>query len=90
MRCVFNDRSLGYDELLQKANMCSLELGRLQSIALEVYKIKHDMNPVYLSDLIIKRTCKYNTRQRNNLSIPTVKTLILTLIFYYVYFDFKT
>ena len=52
LRCALDDKTSDYNILLQKANMSSLELDRLRSIGLEVYKILNNLNPLYLSDLV--------------------------------------
>ena len=57
MRCAFTDKSLSYHDLLAKANMCTLEMGRLKTLATEVFKIVNKLNPEYLSDIVSNRIC---------------------------------
>lgn len=55
LKFVFNDYSSPYELLLKKANLPSLDLIRLRSTALEVYKSYHSLNPSYLNDLVQER-----------------------------------
>ena len=55
--------------------MSSLELDRLRSIGLEVYKILNNLNPLYLSDLVTITNGPFFTRQKYNINIPRVKTV---------------
>ena len=58
LRSTFDDTFSDCSELLEKANMCSVELGRLEYMATEIFKKHLDLNPLYLSDLISKRNCR--------------------------------
>ena len=48
-----------YHDLLHKAKLPTLELGRERSIAILTYKILHDQEPSYLKDLI---NCNRNSK----------------------------
>ena len=49
---VYSDYDTTYHDLLRKAELPTLELGRERSIAIFTYKILHDQAPSYLKDLI--------------------------------------
>ena len=49
---VFNDFTSSYDDLLTKANMLTLHINRIRTMALEAFKILYKMSPKYLHDLI--------------------------------------
>ena len=72
LRCALDDKTSGYEELLRKANMSSLETERLKIIIFEVFKILHLQSPSYLSDYISLNDNVYNTRQ--HLRLPRVLT----------------
>ena len=74
LRYVYCDYTSSYDELLDKAKMPSLHIRRIRSMALETFKILHDLAPPVLSDLIHKQHHNYNFRYTNLLQIPHVKT----------------
>ena len=45
LRFVYLDKVSSYDDLLTKANLTTLHLGRLKMLATEVYKSVHKLNP---------------------------------------------
>ena len=64
LKFVFNDHSSTYDELLTKANMPTLEISRLRSLALEVFKALNHVSPSFICDIFKEnvRTHRYNLR----------------------------
>ena len=52
MRFVYGDYTSDYDSLLCKSKMPSLKLGRERNIAIQTYKIKNNLAPRYLKELI--------------------------------------
>ena len=48
LRFVYHDYASTYDELLERARRPSLHLGRLRTLATEVYKSVHKLNPPYV------------------------------------------
>ena len=72
-RFVYDDFNSGYEELLIKANIPSLHIRRLRTIAIETFKILNKMSPPVLSDLVKLRDCiSYNFRYNNILQVPQV------------------
>ncbi len=51
LRYVFNDYDSTYEELLNKAEMCSVELLREKAIICEVYKCLHGLGPHYMREI---------------------------------------
>ena len=74
LRFVFMDFCSSYDELLNRANLTSLEVGRKRMLLKEVYKATNGMSPEILRDLFSKKECKYNLRSRNNLEVLHCRT----------------
>ena len=52
LRFVYDDFNSGYEELLIKANIPSLHIRRLRTMAIETFKILNKMSPPVLSDLL--------------------------------------
>ena len=52
LRFVYADYSSTYSELLCKAESCTLELRRIQTICTEIYKTLNHMGPGYMNNLI--------------------------------------
>ena len=53
LRCALDDKTSSYDDLLEKANVCKLEVERLKILAVEVYKILHSLSASYLSKYVV-------------------------------------
>ena len=74
LRFVYDDYCSSYDQLLSKANLPSLYIRRIRSMALETFKIINNMAPPVLNDLVFKRDSCYHFRYTNLLEIPQVKS----------------
>ena len=75
LRFIYDDQNSSYDELLHKANLPSLEIRRLRTMAIECFKIIHDLSPPCLSNLVSRRESTYSFRYTNILDIPRVRTV---------------
>ena len=62
LRAVFNTNSLTYQELLDKAQLLSLNNRRLQDITILVYKIKNNLTPQYINELFCNSSKRYRLR----------------------------
>ena len=62
LRFVYNDNASSYANLLAKANLPTLELGRLRKIAIEVYKSVKGVSPTYICDMFKIKNTNYNLR----------------------------
>ena len=63
------------EELLSKANIPSLYIRRLRTMAIETFKILNNMSPPVLSDLVKLRNCtSYNFGYNNILLVSQVRT----------------
>ena len=74
LRFVYNDYTSTYDELLERARRPSLHLVRLRTLATEVYKSVHQLNPPYVQDLYKCKTTNYHLRGHDTLHIPRVNS----------------
>ena len=63
--------------LLIKSGLSSLELQQQKFLAIGLIKIKSDMAPAYLVDLVQGTNMLYDTRSKHNLNfaVPTVKNI---------------
>ena len=75
LKIVFNAYESSYEELLTRANLPTLHLGRLRTIALETFKCINNIAPVYIRDLVNIKHSSYSFRYENTLQIPTVRTI---------------
>ena len=67
LRFVYGDYDTTYHDLLHKAKLPTMELGKKRSIDILTYKILHDQAPNYLKDLI-------NCTRNSNLYLPSYKS----------------
>jgi hypothetical protein len=74
LRFVYEDYNSSYEELLQKAKMTSLQIRRMRTMALEIYKIINKLAPLCLHDLVHMKNSKYSFRYNNILEIPQIKS----------------
>ena len=75
LKIVYNCYESSYEELLTRANLPTLHLGRLRTIALETYKCIYNSAPKYIRDLVNLKQSSYSFRYENTLQIPTVRTV---------------
>ena len=73
-RYVLSTTISTYDELLEGARRPSLHLGRLRTLATEVYKSVHKLNPPYVQDLYKRKTTNHHLRGHDTLHIPQVNS----------------
>ena len=74
LKFVFNDHISSYEELLKRANICTLELSRKRAILLEVYKSVNHLSPRFLWDIFTAKEAKYNLRKQDQLSRNCCRT----------------
>ena len=69
MQFVHNDYNSEYEVLLKKSGKCTMEVRRLRTMALEIFKTINKLNPTFMENLFTKRN---NTnRRKNDLIIPS-------------------
>ena len=73
LKIVFNSYETFYEEPLTRANLPTLHLRRLRTIALETFKCINNTAPTYIRDLVILKQLSYSFRYENTLQIPTVR-----------------
>ena len=72
LKFMLNDFTSDYKTLMAKANTSTLEVKRLRSMCIEVYKTANDLNAQYMKELFIPRNSTYAFRGSQNLSVPRV------------------
>ena len=68
---VLDDYESDYETLLQKANMSTLQIVRIKTLATEIFKTFHSLNPIYMNEIFqtnpsITRNLRYG---KNSLRI---------------------
>ena len=67
LKIVYNCYGSSYEELLTRANLPTLQIGRLRTIALETYKCINNFAPKYIRDLVNLKQSSYSFRYENTL-----------------------
>ena len=73
LRFVYDDYSSSSETLLENAKVPTLQVRRIRTMALETYKILHNLAPACLQNLLHTKNSKYYSRYRNILDIPQVR-----------------
>ena len=75
LRAMYNTtNSPTYQELLNRANIPTLNNRRLQDIAVMMYKVKNNLSPGYISELFSKSNNRYDLRNAD-FNIPRYNTV---------------
>jgi hypothetical protein len=65
LRFVFNDAESSYESLLERADMPSLELSRIRSLGIEVFKAINHLSPPFICDLFKSKIPSHSYNLRN-------------------------
>ena len=74
LKIAFDSYESSYEELLSRANLPTLHLGRLRTIALETFKCINNIAPPYIRNLVNIKQSTYSLRYENTLHVPSVRT----------------
>ena len=75
LRLIHNDKLSSYEELLEKDGSVSIHHKNIQSLAIEMFQIKHGHSPEIVSDIFTQTTQHYNFRQNRDFRIRSVKSV---------------
>ena len=67
LRILYNDFSSDYEFILNKYDKSTMEIKRLRTLALEVFKTLNNMNPEYMKEIFHKTT--FSTHRPLNLEV---------------------
>ena len=73
LRLIQNDKLSSYKEPLEKDGQVSIQHKNIQSLAIEMFQIKHGKSPEIVSDIFAQTTQHYNFRQNLDFRICSVK-----------------
>ena len=75
LRITYNDRSLTFQELLEKDNSVTIHHRNTQVLATEIYKVLNGLSPSILNDIFVPALYPYNFRRQNTLQRRRVKSV---------------
>ena len=76
LRLVYNDFTSSFTELLKKYNSVAIHLKNLQNLAIEMFKVKHNLAPEMMTEVFRLKTRFFNTRHKSEFQHRNVKTVI--------------
>ena len=68
LRLLLDDYESDYEHLLEKANKSTLEVRKLRSLALEIFKTLNDLNPTFMKEIFQLNTIR--DAKSNKLVVP--------------------
>ena len=69
LRLIHNDKLPSYEELLKKDGSVSIHHKNIQSLAIEIFQVKHGQSPEIVSDIFAQTTQHYNFKQDRDFRI---------------------
>ena len=69
LRFLLNDYVSSYEQLLEKSGKCNINICRLRSLCIEIYKTLNDSNPSFMKEIFEKRDENRVTRDRHKLNL---------------------
>ena len=75
LKIVFDDYNSNYETLLNKANVPTLHLSRIRTIAIEAFKCLHKISPTCINNLINYKQSNYTLRYQSTAEVPGVRTV---------------
>ena len=73
LRIIQNDYQSSYETLLQKSKTTTMEIKRLRTLAIEVYKTLNDLNPEFMKELF--HNSELLNHRNHNLYVPHRNTV---------------
>ena len=73
LRILYNDFESDYEVLLKQSGKCTMEVRRLRTLALEIFKTLQNLNPIFMEEIFQKT--KWMTHRPNNIQVNTHKTV---------------
>ena len=73
---VYNDFTSSFTEILKKVNSVPIHQKNLQNLAIEMFKVTHDLAPEIMTEVFSLKTRSFNTRHKSGFQRRNVKTVI--------------
>ena len=74
LRVVYDDDDLTFEQLLEKDNSYTIHERNLQKLAVEMYKVKHNLSPVPVQEIFTQGNVE-NLRHGTDWEIPKARTV---------------
>ena len=74
LRIAYGDNNSVFTTLLEKDNAVKIHAKNLQFQMTEMYKTHHKLNAIFMEDIFIAKSSKYNLRNGSQMHLPKVRT----------------
>ena len=64
VRFLYNDYSISYEDLLEKAGKVKISVNRLRNLSVEIYKTKNKLNPEFVNNIFKVKENKRLVREQ--------------------------
>ena len=75
LRIAYGDNESSFEQLLIKDNSVSIHDRNLQRLATEIFKVKNNLSPKFMSDIFSESTNPHNLRSKATLKTSNVKSV---------------
>ena len=76
LRVVYKDHTLSFAELLEKDESVTIHTRNLHSLAIELYKVKHDLSPILMNNIFLeKQSYASKLRSQCDFFCPQINTV---------------
>ena len=75
LRLVYKEHTLSFEEMLNLDNSFTIHHRNLQKLATEMYKVKHNLSPIFMKDVFPESTNPYNTRNAPEFDTFNIRTV---------------
>ena len=80
LRIFYNDHITSFEDLLKKDKSCKIHHKNIQSLAIELFKVKEGIANPILCGIFPLRPIDYNIRPQIDFSVSSVMVLLIPLI----------
>ena len=74
LQIAYKDYESSLNTLLEKDDSVSIHAKNLQTLLIEMFKAKENINPPFMKENFCERTVTYNLRNNNEFLLPMVRT----------------
>ena len=75
LRLVYKEPTLSFEEMLSLDNSFTIHHRNLQKLATEMYKVKHNLSPIFMKDVFPESTNPYNIRNAPEFDTFNIRTV---------------
>ena len=75
LRIVYRNNELSFQELLDKDNSVTVHQRNLRKLAMEMFKVKHNLSPLPMQELFAEHTNTYDLRNKRSVELPSTRTI---------------